>query len=211
MIGLRMTVPFACWRKAHARELVETEAVPPPATCYGALLSLVGEWDRGRHVGCRVTAGLLNTPRTSTVLRTFWQIKKRSIPQGSGANAGPDFHQLVVSADLVVFCDSSEERGGASPLEERLRAALNRPDSVERAGAWSLGESTHLVNDLWLLPAAHPPGRCRVFLAAEHGRLTLPVWVDHVGFAGTRHVVGDLVELDRAPEATRVPRIEPPG
>ena len=209
MIGLRVTVPFACWRKAHARELVETEPVPPPATCYGALLSLVGEWDRTRHVGCRVTAGLLNTPRTSTVLRTFWQIKKQRTPQGSGANAGPDFHQLVVNADLVVFCDSGGERGGGSSLEERLRATLSRTDSVERVGGLSLGESTHLVNDLWLLPDARPPRRCRVFLAVERGRLTLPVWVDHVGFAGTRHVVGDLVELDRAPEATRVPKIEP--
>ena len=33
---------------------------------------------------------------------------------------------------------------------------------------------------------------------AERGRLTLPVWVDHVGSAGTRYVTGDLDESPAA-------------
>jgi CRISPR-associated Cas5-like protein len=42
MLGLRVTVPIACFRKGMAREYLETEMLPPPATCYGFLLSLVG-------------------------------------------------------------------------------------------------------------------------------------------------------------------------
>src|ERR671934_180874 len=76
MLGLYVTVPIACFRKGLAREYLETEPLPPPATCYGFLLSLVGETDRRRHVGCRVTPVLLGTPPTSVVLRTVWRVKK---------------------------------------------------------------------------------------------------------------------------------------
>src|SRR6476661_8866257 len=54
MLGVRVTVPVACFRKGLAREYLETEPLPPPATCYGFLLSLVGETNRQRHIGCRV-------------------------------------------------------------------------------------------------------------------------------------------------------------
>ena len=42
MLGVYVTVPVACFRKGLAREYLETEPLPPPATCYGFLLSLVG-------------------------------------------------------------------------------------------------------------------------------------------------------------------------
>lgn len=54
MLGLRVIVPIACFRKGLAREYLETEQLPPPSTCYGFLLSLVGETRRPRHAGCRV-------------------------------------------------------------------------------------------------------------------------------------------------------------
>lgn len=207
MIALRVTVPLACWRKGAARELLETEDLPPPATCYGALLSLVGETDRERHRGCRVTAGLLNHPERSTVLRTLWRIKEEPLGQGNKANARPDFQQLLVDADLVIWCDSSEEASPERGLEARVRGALRAPESVDRFGGWSLGESTHLINDLWPLDDGAPPAACRTFLLDPQGDITLPVWVDHVGSAGTRHVVGRLVDLSSAPPRERLPRI----
>jgi CRISPR-associated protein Cas5t len=209
MIGLRLRVPIACWRKAHARELVETEVLPPPATCYGALLSLVGETERERHIGCRVTAGLLNDPRTSTVLRTFWRIKDRKLPQGNGENARPDFQQLVIDADLIIWCDSSDEEVVGDRLESRVEAALRRPWEVERFGGWSLGESTHLINDAWLLAAGAPPGECHAFVEEPDGTTTLPVWIDHVGTKGTRYAVGMLRPVRQAPPRERIPRIAP--
>ena len=59
MLGVYVTVPVACFRKGLAREYLETEPLPPPATCYGFLLSLVGETDRRRHVGVRVVPVLV--------------------------------------------------------------------------------------------------------------------------------------------------------
>ena len=40
-------------------DATETEELPPPATCYGFLLSLIGERDRRRHVGVRICPALL--------------------------------------------------------------------------------------------------------------------------------------------------------
>jgi CRISPR-associated protein Cas5t len=209
MIGLHVTVPLACWRKGAARELLETEALPPPATCYGALLSLVGETDRERHRGCRVSAGLLNDPERSTVLRTLWRIKEGALAQGNKANARPDFQQLVIDAAVMIWCDSAEEADPAAGLEARVRAAMRDPASVDRFGGWSLGESTHLINDAWLREDATPPSTCKAFLLDAEGNVTLPVWVDHVGSAGTRYAVGRLATTEVAPPRESLPRIPP--
>jgi CRISPR-associated protein Cas5t len=208
MIALHLTVPIACWRKAHARELMETELLPPPATCYGALLALVGEVDRERHIGCRVTSGLLKNPDVSTVLRTIWRVKTRRTPQGNGKNARPDFQQLVVDSDLVIWCDSAQE-ATSTTLEARVCAAVKDPAQVERFGAWSLGESTHMINDAKLLATPEPPTVARVFLQERGGRVTLPVWVDHVGTAGTRYAVGTIRPITTAPRPDQIPTIAP--
>lgn len=206
MIAIRVTVPIACWRKGHSRELLETEALPPPSTCYGFLLSLVGEAERERHRGARVTAGLLNAPAKSTVLRTLWQIKDPGAAQGNGQNAGPDFQQLLVGAELVIWCDSADEPGQHEKLAARVERGIVRPESVDRFGGLSLGESTHLVNDVDLLADATAPSACRAFVEDASGTLTLPVWVDHVGSLGTRYATGRLLEV-RRPERGQVPMI----
>lgn len=205
MIALRVQVPIASWRKGHAREYLETEILPPPATCYGMLLSLIGETDRERHLGARVTAGLLNDPGISVVLRTLWRIKDKKTPQGNGENAKPDYQQLVIEPDLVIFCDSSEENTTSGGLEHRVREALSNPEAIERFGGLSLGESTHLVNDVWQLE--HLPGRARTFVVDSAGNLTFPVWVDHVGSIETRYAVGRLSEYDVFPPVSLLPQI----
>jgi CRISPR-associated protein Cas5t len=214
MLGMYVRVPIACFRRGLAREYLETEPVPPPATCYGFLLSLVGEGDRRRHVGCRVAPVLLNRPDVSVVLRTVWRVKKA--PLGSAGNTRPDYQQLLSPVELVVWLDSADEPGNGG-LEGRVRQALERPGSVERFGGLCLGESTHLVDEVSLLDrvkdrADHRGQSGRAFLLAERGRLTLPVWVDHVGSAGTRYVTGDLVPdwpIERPPERVQMPRIGP--
>src|SRR5581483_1070309 len=197
MLGVRVTLPIACFRKGLAREYLETEPLPPPATCYGFLLSLVGETGRRRHVGCRVAPVLVNRPETSVVLRTVWRVKKT--PLGSPGNTRPDFQQLLSPVELVVWLDSADESGDGDRLERRVRQAVEHPETVSRFGGLSFGESTHLVDEVHLLDrylgsrhyqARQPAPRGKVFLTADRGRLTLPVWVDHVGSAGTRHVTG---------------------
>jgi CRISPR-associated protein Cas5t len=205
-----------------AREYLETEEIPPPATCYGFLLSLVGETDRRRHLGCRVTVGLLGGTNKSVVLRTVWRVKK--MPLGSPGNTRPDYQQLLTGAgmespfiDLVLWLDSSRESASQPHLEERVRTALDpvRRQAIHRFGGLSLGESTHLVDSVSLLTPKLKDslaGRmCRAFIQNDRGRMTLPIWVDHVGSAGTRYAVGNLVGRDNLVEPTldEMPIIRP--
>lgn len=223
MLCVHVTVPVACFRKGLAREYLETEILPPPATCYGFLLSLVGEPKRRRHIGVRVAPAMLNRPETSVVLRTVWRVKKT--PLGSSGNTRPDYQQLLTgpSADdrfvrLLIWLDSRNETSSENALEERVRVALTEPAKIDRFGGLSLGESTHLVDSVDLIEGLRlnnmKDRTVQAFLQADRGRLTLPVWVDHVGSAKTRYVTGDLVECrvaDPVP-VERMPQIplEPP-
>ena len=209
MLGLRVTVPIACFRKGLAREYLETEMLPPPSTCYGFLLALVGETDRRKHIGVRITAGLLRTPDLSVVLRTVWRVKKT--PLGSPGNTRPDYQQLLTDVRLVIWLDSSGEANQPS-LESRVVTAVKHPEQISRFGGLSLGESTHLVDVISLLTIDELSSGETVeqFVTAERGRLTLPIWVDHVGSAGTRYVTGNLEPAAFCPPALEtMPIISP--
>ena len=212
MLGVHVTVPIACWRRGKAREYLETEMLPPPSTCYGFLLSLVGETDRRAHIGARVTAAMMSRePQVSVVLRTVWRVKKR--PLGASGNTRPDYQQLLTGSELVIWIDSSDEHaeGEQLTLEQRVQTALD-PSArrqINRFGGLSLGESTHLIDEI---KPFEPQGLdCECFVVNPRGRLTLPVWVDHVGSAGTRFTTGDI-ELRKLlpPKPTELPQINPP-
>lgn len=212
MFGLYVTVPVACFRKGLAREYLETEPLPPPATCYGFLLSLVGETDRRKHIGARVAPVLLGQPPIGVVLRTVWRVKKT--PLGSPGNTRPDYQQLLTDVRLVLWLDSSGEPENS--LEQRVVEAMASPRGISRFGGLSLGESTHLVDEV--VPMTRAAARLenasgRAFLQRDDrkGRLTLPVWVDHVGSAGTRYATGDLEPwpATEPPPVERLPRISP--
>jgi CRISPR-associated protein Cas5t len=211
MLALTVSVPVACFRKGFAREYWETEDLPPPSTCYGFLLSLVGELDRRRHVGVRICPALLNQPARSTVLRILWRIKERHAPQGAGTNIRPDYQELLTGVRLALWVDSSLEQSPGPTLEERVAIALEHPERVHRFGGLSLGESTHLVDEVRKL-GSRDHGPASAYLLGATGRLSLPVWVDHVGSSGTRYVTGDLtpIDLSSVPPTERMPRIEPP-
>ena len=208
MVGVEVSVPIVCFRKGRAREFLETEMIPPPSTCYGFLLSLVGETDRRRHLGARVTASMISQPETSVVLRRIWRVK--ALPLGSPANSRPDFQQLLCGARLVIWLDSSQEEGQGSSLESRVQTALD-PDSrgqINRFGGLSLGESTHLVDEVKPFEPREEQADC--FLTHAQGRLALPVWVDHVGSRGTKYVRGNIARRPlTAPEAEEIPVIQP--
>lgn len=219
MIGVHTRVPVACFRKGMAREYLETETVPPPATCYGFLLSLVGETDRNRHVGARVTPTLLGAPHQSVVLRTVWRLKKPVL--GAPGNSRPDYQQLLTHVELVIWLDSTQEEASPPSLEQRVLAALNPATrgGLHRYGGLSLGESTHLVDEVSLLTEARRRRleecdlRCRTYLLAEGGLVGLPTWVDHVGSIETVYAIGELVEKNslHAPELEKMPTIAPRG
>ncbi|MCG6157256.1 type I-MYXAN CRISPR-associated protein Cas5/Cmx5/DevS [Rubinisphaera margarita] len=222
MLGLYVSVPIACFRRGRAREYLETELLPPPSMCYGFFLSLVGETDRENHIGCRVSPSIvfsLNpdempgqfTSDLSVVLRTVWRVKSK--PLGSAGNTRPDYQQLLSNIHLVIWLDSSGETCERT-LEQRVQEALTSPGNIQRFGGLSLGESTHLVDEVveierWLARQKHPVS-ARRFELDPKGNLSLPVWVDHVGSQGTRYVRGSLIPGSiQTPESGRMPQISP--
>ncbi len=76
-INLRVSVPFCSFRKAYAREFLESERFPPPATVYGFLLSLVGEELRETYKGTRLAIAVVREAQVAQVLRTVWRVKKK--------------------------------------------------------------------------------------------------------------------------------------
>ena len=206
MIGLYVTVPIASFRRGAAREYWETFPLPPPSTVYGFLLSMVGEVNRERHVGARCTAGVIGQPDESTVLRKLWRIKDKKLALGNGANVRPDYQELLTDVRLVIWLDSAEEKqSGVGTLQQRVAASLTSDGRhhIKRFGGLSLGESTHMVDEV--LPIERAPNlsgeSVRLFVIDKSGNFTLPVWVDHVGSAGTRNALGRLMIAGFEPPA----------
>jgi CRISPR-associated protein Cas5t len=134
----------------------------------------------------------------------------KSKPLGSPGNTRPDFQQLLSPVDVVIWLDSTQE--SEEPFLERRVASVvveKQFAGVTRFGGLSLGESTHLVDEVCHF-ADDDSRQGQAFLLNPTGRYTFPVWVDHVGSAGTNYVTGDLVQGPlRAPALSRMPRIEP--
>lgn len=182
--ALFVSVPVASFRAPYAREYFETLPCPPPSTVYGMLLSLVGEPDRLRHIGAEIAIGLLSVPDTSVVLRTLWRIKSKKHAPGTGENKRPDFQELLTDVRLAVWVRSGR-RESQPTLFERVQEALANPVAITRFGGLSLGESTHLVNEIRSLRSGDTT-LVRTLLTQHDGNMSLPVWADHVGSAGTR-------------------------
>ncbi len=203
-VSLLVSVPFCSFRKPYAREFLETERVPPPATVYGFLLSLVGEEDRHVHIGTRLAIAVVQKPTVSQVLRTAWRVKDRKKTPGTGSNKRPDYQEVLSGLKFGVWISE----GG---LANRIRLAAEERRAISRFGGLSLGESRDLVNEVHFGPDWRGNG---TWLSAEDdGDHALPVWVDHVGSRGTRwfqfrYSEGPLKEP--SPEDKRWITISPP-
>lgn len=200
MLTLYIDVPYASFRKSYARSFAETYSLPPPATVYGMLLSLVGERLRRRHAGvrlafaykCRGENGSCADnclPYVATTVRKLSRFKYGvSSRQKLALGHKPDFIETLCGIKFLCFVDSLEERGKqedeAVNLEERLTEALLESASVERSGVLCLGLSDDLVNDVRLFTTIQ--GGWHRLVPRETGMIELPVWVDHTGSAWTR-------------------------
>ncbi|BAY35702.1 fruiting body developmental protein S-like protein [Nostoc sp. NIES-2111] len=190
-IALKVEVPIACFRQSRAREYVETYSVPPPSTVYGMLLSLVGEENRYTHCGVKLAITLVSEPAKSTVIRTFHRLKTKNIHDPK--NNKPDYQELLTNIEFVVWVDPGVDKARPN-LVQRLEEAFTNPASINRFGGLCLGESRDLVNDITLLPKNYYAESMRWLIKDEHGLLTLPYWVDHVGSQGTRWLRYELQE-----------------
>ncbi len=182
-IGVYVSVPVACFRVPRAREYFETFPCPPPATVYGMLLSMVGETNRRIHEGAEIAIAMLSVPSYSTVLRTVWRIRFANVDLGRGSNRRPDFQELLTDVRFVAWVRRGAHESKAQSLAGRLSEAFSQPSVVSRFGGLSLGESTHLVDEVKLYTQNEQHGR--LLTKRDDGDLSLPVWVDHVG-ANTR-------------------------
>ena len=176
-IGLYVSVPVASFRVPRAREFFETFPVPPPATVYGMLLSLVGETNRRIHEGTEIAIALLSDPEYSVVLRTLWRVKKKESGLGLGENRRPDFQELLTDIRLAVWI--RDEEIVETSLAKRIRKSIDNPSTINRFGGLCLGESTHLVDEVSLLNLSEKQGQ--FLIAEDDGDLSLPIWPDHVG------------------------------
>ena len=215
-LHLFVSAPICGFRVAQARSYWETYLFPPPSTVNGMLLSLIGEPNRLRCEGAEIAVALLESELKlvpSVVLRTMWRFKGSSIPgQTEKGNTTPDYQELLTHIRLSIWVRPGEREREKS-LAERLRSALENPETITRYGGLSLGESTHLVDEVrrwresdtekfslgWLLVK---PDADREQATAD---MSLPVWPDHVGSKGTRWGQFALRQLS----ATEL-RVEPP-
>lgn len=203
MKTLYIEVPYASFRKSYARSFAETYPLPPPATVYGMLLSLVGERFRRTHAGvrlafayqCRSENGNCVReclPRIATTLRKLSRFK-----YGVSTHVGhkPDYVETLCEIGFLCWVDSSKEQLSAEDqtsqkprkaetLEERLDQAIRFPADVNRYGVLYLGLSDDAVNEVSLCSEATGPWHR--LLPSDTGNIELPVLVQHVGAAGTR-------------------------
>lgn len=194
MLALQVEVPIASFRQSRAREYAETYPVPPPSTIYGMLLSIVGETNRYRHCGTRLAIALLSQPQKSTVIRTFRRFKKKEI--GDPSNARPDYQELLTDTEFIVWITLGTEAERPT-LVDRLQVAFTNPETINRFGGLSLGESRDLVNTVALLSENIQDKPLRWLVRDEDGLLTLPYWVDHVGSRGTRWMRYSLLDASK--------------
>ena len=182
-IVLSVEVPVASFRESRAKDYIATYPVPPPSSVYGMLLSMVGEVNRHRHCGVRLAMAFGSIPEKSVVLRKIRRFKQPDL--NSPENSRPDYQEILTEIEMVLWVDASQDRSSPN-LSHRIQQGLADPSSIERFGSLCLGESSHLVDSIDLLPTGYEGGKLQWLMRERFGWLTLPYWVDHVGSTGTR-------------------------
>ncbi len=194
MIALQIIAPFATFRKSFARSFAETYPLAPPSTVYGMLLSLVGERYRHRHEGVGLAFAYEKVPRIATVLRKLSRYKYGVAGKQSALGNAPDYVESLCDLNLICWVDSSTEfHQGEVLLEQRIETALFEPELIKRYGVLSLGLSDDAVDTVRQIQ--QPEGDWFKLVPSGEGHIELPIWVDHVGAAGTRWQRFDLDTL----------------
>jgi CRISPR-associated protein Cas5t len=217
MICIRVGLPIGSFRRPFARDYQETEDIPPPSTCYGFLLSLVGEVNRLSHVGARVGIAHLSMPSRSRVLRKNRRLKisyeeEKRIYQEEGKdskNSVPDWVEILTHLDLLIYLDSSKEANQPA-LEERVLRAIEHPVSVTRFGALCLGDNSAIINSVDVVTSFDPLWRPIAFVPSSHGITTLSVWPDYHHCREGTWVRGNLELLPGPLTEEHLVTIQPP-
>jgi CRISPR-associated protein Cas5t len=204
MVSLEVEVPFASCRKSFARSFAETYPVPPPATVYGMLLSLVGERFRRRHEGVRLAFAYRGLPQIAVTLRKLTRYKYGVPSKQSKLGNAPDYIETLCGIRIICWLNSNDEfrnpdtslRGDGRMLEARVIEAIRHPEQINRYGVLCLGLSDDAVNDIQLCDIVR--GQGHGLHPCDDGDIELPTWVDHVGAIRTiwRRYRLDLAPID---------------
>lgn len=214
MITLHIETPFASFRQAFARSFAETYALPPPATVYGMLLSLVGEHFRVRHEGVKLAFAYKQMPRIATTIRKLSRFKYGVANKQSKLGNAPDYIETLCGIELLCWVNSTDEKPDengdkkGSTLEERILTAIQNPSEINRRGVLSLGLSDDAVNDISLCKQIENAWHCFApngdvgfslidestgeqykwhrLLPNDKGSLELPIWVNHINSSNTQ-------------------------
>ena len=191
---LYLNVPFVTFRESHAKEMGKTYPVPPPATVYGMLLSLVGQTDVYRHCGVELAIAMLSNPRKSRILRQMRRFKNANFSHPENVN--PSYQEILSNLKCLIWVRSDGEKIQPS-LRERIQLAFEHPELVRRFGCLFLGESDQLIKTIKLVSADYPEGVRHWVIRDNQGKLTLPYWVDHVGSRNTQFLRYRIEEMSR--------------
>jgi CRISPR-associated protein Cas5t len=194
VIALSVEVPVASFRESRAKDYIASYPVPPPSSVYGMLLSMVGEVNRHRHCGVRLAMAFHSIPDKSVVLRKIRRFKQEDL--NSPENSRPDYQEILTEIEMLVWIDASQDKSEPN-LSQRIQQGIEDPSSIDRFGSLCLGESSHLVDSIDLLPNKYEGGKLQWLVRDRFGWLTLPYWVDHVGSAGTRWERYKILESDQ--------------
>ena len=193
---LYLDVPFVTFRESQAREMGKTYPVPPPATVYGMLLSLVGETDVYRHCGVKLAIAMLSTPKKSRILRQMRRFKNANFSHPENVN--PCYQEILSNLKCLIWVRSDGEKIQPS-LRERIQLAFDHPELVRRFGCLFLGESDQLIKTIKLVSADYPEEMRQWVIRDDKGMLRLPYWVDHVGSSNTQFLRYRIEEMSKLP------------
>lgn len=164
---LKVDVPMSNFRTSFAGGFRESYPVPPHSTCYGMLLSLIGEWNKWEYkTDSELAIGMVTTPSKSQVLRTQHRYKKDNLLERS--NRIPDYIEVLSNVGFVL--------GVKGRLADKVHTALTNSETIDRHGSLSLGESIYIVNAIDILEFEDIEANWLV--QSEDGFLALPCWVD---------------------------------
>lgn len=220
VLSLSVEVPFCAFRPRWAREYQETYLLPPPATVFGMLLSLAGvDWhDKEKYCGVELAIAITHEPGKVRIFRKFRRVPQAKADADPLLERRPDYQDLLVDLRFWIWL-----RDGLAThsLVERISSALDpsRWQHLQRYGGLSLGESSHLVNDISL---RKPEGKGRFLQRDPAGYYQLPIWVHHPRCGKGESCLGrfslaPMAELPEEPENDQywisIPgplRMEPP-
>ena len=176
-LPIRVEVPVCAFRPYASREYQDTYPVPPPATVYGMLLSLLGipRKDKARHRGTEMALAAADTPTRSGRSRVFRKLRRGADLE----DTRPDYQDLLLDLTLWIWLRPGADQADP-PLCQTIPAALRDPRMIKsRYGGLSLGESSYLID---IVRIDRQPEHPLTFLIPdeERGFYSLPVWVDHL-------------------------------